>query len=179
MRKASHVSKKRTASRTAGVYTTLSLNITPLFDVMNIAVGEKYERQPLGVPHCDCHASNEAFFKKKIHKQANGNKDAAYTMVPTLVGPDDTCGYCGHYTMKKPPMSVEEVEKMKAAFANRTKRVAQGAFTVRGTNTQTGEVVEFPSMQHAYYAGYGSVRHALEKNRVVKNWKWERVNDEK
>lgn len=171
MRKPNHMSKRNTASRTAGVYTTLSLNISPLFDLMNFAVAEAFPRAPEGKPHCDCKLANEAYFNKTIKQYGQPDSDAAYSMVPVTPNNDGTCPHCGYYTAKLPPQVYSFV-----STKEKPKKVGK-RLAVKGTNVNTGETVTYPSQQKAAReAGYGTFKYALASGKPDRNgWRWEVV----
>jgi hypothetical protein len=163
-------------SRSTGKPTTMSKSLNPLFDTLWIAAGDTYIRQPKGVPHCDCHKSNEAYFGRPVPINTHrGGVDANYQTVPTKAT-KGLCDFCGHVAPLIQPSVVEKKGRgYNPKQIGRTKQVNDGVYKVRGTNVVTGEAVEFACAEHARKAGYLTVIHSLRENKVVKNWKWERV----
>lgn len=156
----------------------LTKEVNPFFNTLNVVDTRPLVRAPKGVPHCDCHKANEVHFGRKIKLKLSGGgtyEQMSYHMVPTKAT-SGICDYCGYVS---PLMPISEADKNNKDWrhkcATTTKKLVAGVFTVKGTNVETGETVTFPSAQHAYHAGYGSVLHGLRKNRLVRGWKWERV----
>lgn len=148
--------------------------LDPRFDEMAAPAGDGPRRSQT-VPHCDCYGANKAFFGDAM-PTARDYAEAYYQMVPVNAVKGGACPHCGYHTLLKP------LEPREALFNRRkigglagNKQLRAGAFKVRGVNTQTGEVVEFDSANHAYRAGFATVIQSLKVGREVKGWRWERV----
>lgn len=138
-------------SRTQGVFKTLSCNIDPRFDTLNIATITPFTRSPKAVPHCDCADAVAAHKGLDIKQRLNANVNE---MVPTEVDKDSCCLFCQHYA---PHLQERSTPK------------------IIGTHVSTGEVIMFDSVKAAIAAGFKRAGHCIRNGRVNKGYSWRKV----
>lgn len=147
----------------------LSTSISPLFDNLWISANDAYTRDPIGIPHCDCHTANERFYKKNIPRK-NGDGaalTAAYDMVPTETK-GDACAFCGFYFKLLPQQTARKPKTKTARFK---------AQKVVGTEVKSGRKLYFDSMKQATLAGHGRVEFCVKQGKPNKRgWLWEVVD---
>ncbi len=149
---------------TDGIYN----HVDSRFDRVQLAGIEPNKRAVIQQsPHCDCHASNEAFYRKKIKRHRDPQH--AYDMVPVVTESDGSCEFCHYQTAL---LAVRNVEEVRA----RGKRNIRGThFEVVGVCLSTGKEIRFESIRAAQRAGFLSIQPHLDKGTSIYGWTWRRA----
>lgn len=129
------------------------------------------ERLPLTY-WCDCAKSNLSYFGELPKRDKGKPDEESYTLVPIQVDSEDCCVYCGYAAQAKRTADTDPYARHKKFNRNVAGAHCSNMKRIYGIHVDTGNRIEFNSVNAAASAGFASVKHALRRKVVLRGYMW-------